>query len=47
MGKKKYVYYHDWFFDIEMYPMCSLQRHHRLTNGVTITQALRCRFEKG
>ncbi len=24
------VYCHDWIFDIEMHPMCSLQRHHRL-----------------
>ena len=30
-----------------MHPICSLQRHYRLTNGVTITQALRCQFEKG
>ena len=25
--------------------MCSLQRHDRLTNGVTITQALRCQVD--
>ncbi len=30
-----------------MHPICSLQRHYRLTNGVTITQALRWQFEKG
>jgi hypothetical protein len=30
-----------------MHPICSLQRHYRLTNGVAITQALRCQSEKG
>jgi len=29
----------------EMHPICSLQRHDRLTNGVTITQALRCQVD--
>ena len=29
----------------EMHPICSLQRHDRLTNGVTITQALRCQMD--
>jgi hypothetical protein len=33
-------------YHFEMHPICSLQRHDRLTNGVTITQALRCQVDK-
>jgi hypothetical protein len=29
-----------------MHPIGTLQRHDRLTNGVTITQALRCQIEQ-
>ena len=36
----------DHIYHYEMHPICSLQRHDRLTNGVTITQALRCQVDK-
>ena len=46
--RTNHVYCLNWIFNlVEMHPICSLQRHHRLTNGVTITQALRCQSEKG
>jgi hypothetical protein len=32
-------------YHYEMHPICSLQRHHRLNKGVTITQALRCQVD--
>ena len=35
----------DHIYHYEMHPMCSLQRHDRLTNGVTITQALCCQVD--
>ena len=35
----------DYIYHYEMHPICSLQRHDRLTNGVTITQALRCQVD--
>jgi hypothetical protein len=35
----------DHIYHYEMHPICSLQRHDRLTNGVTITQALRCQVD--
>jgi hypothetical protein len=37
----------DLIYHYEMHPICSLQRHDRLTNGVTITQALRCQVDNG
>ena len=35
----------DHIYHYEMHLICSLQRHDRLTNGVTITQALRCQVD--
>ncbi len=35
----------DHMYRYEMHPICSLQRHDRLTKGVAITQALRCQVD--
>ena len=35
----------DHIYHYEMHPICSLQRHHRPSKGVTITQALRCQVD--